>query len=130
MTFNRFLYSVLLIGLSSATAGAESKRDYLFDAGWRFHRGDAAGAEQPAFDDSGWRTLDLPHDWSIEDLPSLPKESTAEAAKRIVSGPFDSEAPGGMNTGFTVGGTGWYRKHFTLPKDAQNRVISIQFDGV
>jgi len=130
MTFYRFIYSLLVLGLSSAAVCAESKRDHLFDVGWRFHRGDAAGAEQPAFDDSGWRTLDLPHDWSIEDLPSLPKESTAEAAKRIVSGPFDSEAPGGQHTGFTVGGIGWYRKHFTLPENTESREISIQFDGV
>src|SRR6266403_550625 len=44
-------------------------RERLFDASWLFHRGDVAGAEQAAFDDTGWRKLDLPHDWSIEDAP-------------------------------------------------------------
>src|SRR3954447_19939824 len=37
-----------------------------FDQGWLFFRGDASGAEAPAFDDSSWRKLDVPHDWSIE----------------------------------------------------------------
>lgn len=45
-----------------------------FDDDWRFLRGDAPGGEQVAFDDSAWRTLDVPHDWSIEDLP--PKTDT------------------------------------------------------
>jgi len=46
-------------------------RDTLpFSDGWRFHRGDASGAEAPGFDDSTWRMLDVPHDWSIEDLPA------------------------------------------------------------
>ena len=49
---------------------AATARDQPFDADWRFLRGDAPGAEQTAFDDSQWRTLDIPHDWSIEDLPA------------------------------------------------------------
>ncbi len=40
-----------------------------FDSDWRFHRGGAQRAEVPEFDDSKWRSIDLPHDWSIEDLP-------------------------------------------------------------
>lgn len=51
---------------------AAEARDRLFDSDWRFHRGDVAGAEHARFDDSGWRLLDLPHDWSIEDLPPKP----------------------------------------------------------
>ena len=56
-----------VLGCMAVAIGAE--RDRAFDADWRFLRGDAPGAEQAAFDDSGWRTLDVPHDWSIEDLP-------------------------------------------------------------
>ena len=37
-----------------------------FDAGWKFLNADIPGAELSNFDDSAWRTLDLPHDWSIE----------------------------------------------------------------
>ena len=46
-----------------------TQRDRLFDANWLFHRGDAPGAEQPSFADADWRQLDLPHDWSVEDIP-------------------------------------------------------------
>jgi beta-galactosidase len=52
--------------------------DRSFDSDWRFLRADAPGAEAPAFDDSEWRLLDVPHDWSIEDLPPLEKSSVPE----------------------------------------------------
>jgi hypothetical protein len=60
---------LLLVQSGAALFAAATPRDQLFDADWRFLRGDASGAEQPAFNDSQWRTLDVPHDWSIEDLP-------------------------------------------------------------
>ncbi|HUP13635.1 MAG TPA: beta galactosidase jelly roll domain-containing protein, partial [Niastella sp.] len=88
-----------------------------FDADWRFHRGGAQRAEMPGFDDSKWRTVDLPHDWSIEDLPGTQT-------------PFDSNAIGQVSTGFTTGGTGWYRKTFAVPAAQKGKRIHIQFDGV
>ena len=112
----------------AATAGAlETAKASLFDFEWRFAKGDPGGAEAPGFDDRQWRLLDLPHDWSIEDLP-VP--TSGAPSSRVVSGPFDSEAPGGINSGFTVGGTGWYRKHFTVPEVWQGKVVMVQFDGV
>ena len=54
---------------ASSAAPAELKRENNFDREWRFLKGDAPGAENAAFNDSAWRTLDLPHDWSLEDLP-------------------------------------------------------------
>jgi len=254
--------------LGKATA-QEVKRDALFDSGWKFHRGNIAGAEKPDFDDKNWRMLDIPHDWSIEDLPvsfklqilpelnvtpgtwlfhkgddmkwknpelqdnhwekvtlpaswenhsgytqdkvygwyhkeiiipdslpgkdillgiggiddvdetyfngqligntgsfppnfvstwdiprkyRLPKELIkrdgknvlairvydeygggglySETKPRVISGSFDSDAPGGTNTGLTVGGIGWYRKHFKLPETMRDKVITVLFDGV
>jgi beta-galactosidase len=89
----------------------------LFDNNWRFHRGGAQSAEIPTFDDSNWRVVDLPHDWSIEDLPGT-------------NSPFDSNAISQVSTGFTTGGTGWYRKTFTIPVNLKGKRIHIQFDGV
>jgi beta-galactosidase len=89
----------------------------LFDFDWRFHRGGAQRAEMPEFDDSKWRKVDLPHDWSIEDLPGT-------------QSPFDPNAISQVSGGFTVGGTGWYRKTFSIPSDQKNKNILLQFDGV
>jgi len=89
----------------------------LFDFDWRFYRGGVQGAEMPGFDDSKWRRIDLPHDWSIEDLPGT-------------HSPFDPNAISQVSGGFTVGGTGWYRKTFTMGAEQKNKRIHIQFDGV
>jgi beta-galactosidase len=89
----------------------------LFDSDWRFHLGGAQGAEAPDFDDSQWRKLDLPHDWSIEDLNGT-------------KSPFNKEAISQVSGGFTTGGTGWYRKKFNVPLEAKGKRVLIQFDGV
>lgn len=102
---------------------SDSIRD--FDADWHFIRDSVAGAEQPRFDDSKWRVLDLPHDWSIEDLPM-------QAADQTI-GPFSKKSEGankGASTGHVVGGIGWYRKTFTLSSEDKNKIISIYFGGV
>ena len=80
------------------------------------------GAEIPSFNDDNWRILDLPHDWSIENLPNQ------EVGK--VVGPFSKESIGTTATGYTVGGTAWYRKTFTIAKDKRFNQTLINFDGV
>jgi beta-galactosidase len=89
----------------------------LFDNNWRFHKGGALSAEEPSFNDSGWRVIDLPHDWSIEDLPGT-------------DSPFNADAISQVNGGFTTGGTGWYRKTFTIPKELTDKQFIIMFEGV
>ncbi|MCX6328114.1 MAG: DUF4982 domain-containing protein [Bacteroidia bacterium] len=95
----------------------EGRSVILFDTGWRFYRGEVSGAEMEKFDDSAWRMLDLPHDWSIEDIPGT-------------NSPFDSNAIGGIDAGYLVGGTGWYRKTFYADSDIKRKVIHLQFDGI
>jgi beta-galactosidase len=122
--------------VTDAESEVVNQRDQSFDGGWRFFRGDAPGAELPGFDDTAWRRLDLPHDWSIEDLPPL-SESSGEGAiwggtlVPFRSGPFDRYlSEGKRDTGWFVGGTGWYRKRFTAGALGADRHIEIVFDGV
>ena len=100
----------------------DNARERLFDSDWLFHRGVKEGAESPVCDDKGWRKLDLPHDWSIEDVP--PSEDDQAV------GPFSRKSPGTFNTGYFMAGTGWYRKHFKLSKKDAGKQASILFDGV
>ncbi len=95
-------------------------RNNLFDEEWRFIKDSTITAEAPAYNDSKWRMVNLPHDWSIEDLPDQSDS---------VIGPFSAKSIGATATGYTVGGIGWYRKHFTLNNIADKKV-SIYFDGV
>ena len=86
-----------------------------FDRGWKFSRGDFPGAQMPEFSDSGWRALDLPHDWSIE-------------------GPFGEKEPSSFCGAYLPTGIGWYRKRFHLPDSYPNsykdKKLTIEFDGV
>ena len=105
-----------------------------FTDGWRFHRGDVSGAEAASFDDSAWRTLDVPHDWSIEDLPSAMDGSRgtiwSDGTNPLRVGPFDAfKSEGQISTGWTVGGTGWYRKSFQVPA-ATSESAELRFEGV
>jgi beta-galactosidase len=114
MMNHRTIATTLFMAAMTAQSLAQTS---LYDAGWRFHRGGAQGAETPSFADSGWRHVDLPHDWSIEDLPGT-------------QSPFDPNAISQVSGGFTVGGTGWYRKTFEVPADVRGRRVHLQFDGV
>src|SRR6266849_6030024 len=125
------------LNLTTGTShSVDAQREKRFDDCWRFRSGDYPGADNPTFDDVGWRKIDLPHDWSIEDLPSHP-ESTGEAAvwedcgcpEEV--GPFSrlrSEGKGA--TGWVLGGVGWYRKSFATPELVENGRVELLFDGV
>ena len=101
---------VLNMGVSADAETMSRNRVRLCEA-WQFNLGDVPGAEVPSFNDSAWRTLDLPHDWSIE-LP------------------FDGNVPDGYSVGYLPGGVGWYRKAFTVPESDRGKKVVIDFDGV
>lgn len=101
--------AVLTLHFLSCAEAADHRM--LFDEGWRFSRGDFANAQTAVFDDSSWRTLRLPHDWSIE-LPTKPS------------------APSGAGGGYFQTGVGWYRKHFSAPEQWENKQIWLEFGGV
>jgi beta-galactosidase len=101
----------LLIASGMCYASGSGRIVTPFDAGWRFFKGDAPGADAAAFDDARWRLLDVPHDWSIE-------------------GPFAASNRTGGAGGFLPAGIGWYRKHFALPKEYAGRRVFIEFDGI
>jgi beta-galactosidase len=108
-------------------------REQSLDPEWRFSRGDATGAEDTSFDDSKWRRVDLPHDWSIEDLVPA-SDATGQGTIWVGGntptriGPFDMALSGGQEaTGWVVGGTGWYRKHVPLPALDRHAQASMVF---
>jgi len=79
--------------LTGGVCGAQAMpRTQSFDDGWRFYRGDVSGAETPGFDDSAWRTVDTPHDWSIEDLPPLSPSEKADARLDLSRGTWRFKA--------------------------------------
>ncbi|MDH6303427.1 beta-galactosidase [Parabacteroides sp. PF5-5] len=96
-----------------ACTNEKSEREKIsFNKDWQFFlTDDTIDASNPALDDSGWRTLNLPHDWSIE-------------------ADFNPKYPARTGGGALPGGNGWYRKHFKLPESDKGKMVYIDFDGV
>lgn len=116
-------------------------QEYPFDHGWRFALGDASspakdfgrgteyfnyftkaasihntGPYAPAFDDSAWQPVQLPHDWVV-DLPYSPEASHSHGYKTV-------------GWAWPQQSVGWYRKHFTVPEGAREKGVSLRFDGI
>ena len=114
---------------TNQVAGPLGREVLSFDQGWRFHQGDipfpeikghgatygnakagnAPGAAATVFDDTGWRMVDLPHDWAVE-------------------GPFDKNA--NVSQGYRPRGIGWYRKSFKIDPSDRGKHLELQIDGV
>ncbi len=117
------LGAIIITGCKTSNFSSKTERNQTFNLEWKFIRDSIVGAEIPEYDDSGWRSVDLPHDWSIEDL------SGEDSEDKI--GPFSKNSPGnGNSTGHVIGGTGWYRKSFTLDKTDEGKTAILNFDGV
>ena len=106
-----FFTFVLLLLIFLTAFSAKPRKTENFGKGWKFILGDIQNGQGTNLDDSQWRTLDLPHDWSIE-------------------GTFSNENPATPGGGALPGGIGWYRKTFTLPRSEKGRCAFIDFDGV
>ena len=88
-----------------------NEREVSFNDNWRFYLGELNGAEAAVYNDSAWRNVDLPHDYSIDQG-------------------FTTAAPAEQESGYVLGGTGWYRKGFTLSEELADKKVSVEFDGV
>src|ERR1700722_6290768 len=113
----------------STQPAPETRQRLSLDRAWLFHEGDipfpavmgqdmsyngaksghAWGAAAPTYDDSSWKTVNLPHDWAVEQ-------------------PFDSKA--NLSQGYHARGMGWYRRYFRLDRADNGKHIELQFDGI
>jgi beta-galactosidase len=101
---------LVMAGLMACTTNNPRERT-SFNAGWKFSLAGNDDSRNGDFDDSGWRLLDLPHDWSIE-------------------GEFSADNPASPGGGALPGGIGWYRKTFSIESSKRNKLTYIEFDGI
>jgi beta-galactosidase len=120
---------------------ASLRERLLMDFGWRFHLGHADDPDKDfglgarrleptfaktgfflpvtseSFDDSGWQSIDLPHDWAVElpfkDAPRLPEHGAKPLGRE-----------------FPETSIGWYRRVFNLAAADAGKRIAVEFDGV
>ena len=105
------LFAIVTLLAIQAAANPRPQNTVTFNQDWRFHLGDVSDGQRIDLDDSSWRKLNLPHDWSIE-------------------GEFAEKNPAGTGGGALPGGTGWYRKSFIVPATAKGKLLFVDFDGV
>lgn len=110
----RRLVAALLMAIAAAPAWAEVRS---LSQDWRFHAGEATGAERSAFDDQAWLRVAVPHDFSIMD-------------KADGSPPFAANAISGQDSGYLPGGIGWYRRQLTLTPAEASRIVRLNFEAV
>ena len=108
-TFILSLVTIMLIKVNCVSGQPTDREVQNFNFDWKFYKGDVSNGQDPGLNDSEWRKLDLPHDWSIE----------ANFNKSYAS-----------STGYLPGGIGWYRKSFFIPANEINRKVFISFDGI
>ena len=118
-----WLFVFVFVSTILQAQNSSRSRTQSFDTDWSFKKDSvASGPEKPNFDASGWRKVDLPHDWSVEDLSNQTPDS--------IVGPFIKSSPGSTFDGFISGGKAWYRKTFLLNKENLGKTVYLQFDGI
>lgn len=110
-TFCAILPAAGTLRLANSASTSSPRQRQLFDHDWKFLLGDPPGAEAPSFDAASWRSLDLPHDWSIE-------------------GAIAANNPMGGSGGFFPSGVAWYRRTFAVPAAWSARRVSLEFEGI
>jgi beta-galactosidase len=105
------VFGAIFLFAAQLFAADSPRQKYSLDFGWKFTLGDPPLAEGAKFNDAAWRTLDVPHDWSIE-------------------GPWAESNSSGAAGGYATNGIGWYRKTIRLPEDWNGKRIFAEFDGV
>jgi beta-galactosidase len=107
-----FFFSIAILFYSCNQNKEQNPRERIrFTKEWKFALNDSEDFSASGIDDSGWRILNLPHDWSIE-------------------GNFSQDNPATPGGGALPGGIGWYRKTFKLPASDDGKLIFIDFDGI
>lgn len=99
----------VMLAVTSLQAKPQFGYAELFNNNWKFNLSDIKEGSSSTLDDSKWRKLDLPHDWSVEETLSPDKASCP---------------------GYLPGGIGWYRKSFTVPESEKSKKVFIYFEGV
>jgi beta-galactosidase len=109
-TFFLASLAIILLVTTNSCNKQEIRSRENFNSSWKFFLGDASNAMELKFDDSGWRLLNLPHDWSIE-------------------GEFKADNPATPGGGALPGGIGWYRKVFMIEEAEKDKLVFLEIDG-
>ena len=109
---------------NTPTPSSASRTDTCLKDGWRFHRGEADGAFMPVYDDSGWESVSVPHDWAITGPFSI--ENDLQHVQIVQNMETKASLKTGRTGGLPYVGVGWYRTEFNVPDGLKAELL---FDG-
>ncbi|HYW94294.1 MAG TPA: glycoside hydrolase family 2 TIM barrel-domain containing protein [Bacteroidales bacterium] len=121
IVFSLVLSTLFIVQGCNSHAKRNFERDKNFNNDWYFSESNPDGAESPDFDHSGWRKVDLPHDWSMDDF---------DRQDSVHFGPYLKTLNKGQDVGYLRGGTAWYRKSWVIPGKYINDQVILNFDGI
>ena len=116
----------MVLSLLAFVASSRAEEKTLFNFGWKFHAGDVPGAEALSFDDGKWRSVDLPHDFQIEQ----PWVAPGADERPDTSDPGANVKSRLSPRGFKEMGIGWYRKSFTPDEAWRGKRVLVDFEGI
>lgn len=120
------IFCAVMALLPAVAAGDASRIVETLNFDWRFHAGDAAGAERPGYDDSGWQVVTVPHDFQISQ-PWVAPEKGEKADNSDAASNVKSRL---SSRGFKEMGIGWYRKTITPDASWKGRRVVLDFEGI
>ncbi len=105
------LFVIVCTFMTTINVKSQVRKTENFNKNWKFNLGEIPNAQNPDLNDTQWRVLNLPHDWSVE-------------------GEFSKDNPATPGGGALPGGIGWYRKKFSVDEVDKNKLVFIEFDGI
>lgn len=127
MVSPRSLWILCSLVLLSFGLYAQNRTSYLLDRNWKFTRDDDSATIDPAYDDSKWQRVSIPHDWAIcgpfSEFNDLQKVAITQDGQK------EAQSHAGRTGGLPFVGIGWYRTSFEAPAFAKGKMATIIFDG-
>lgn len=121
--------AIFVLFLSHLPAfGQNARQEFTLEKDWRFTKGDFDGAQRIVFDDSGWETVTVPHDWAI--YGPFDRENDIQEVAVTQNGETTATVKTGRTGGLPYVGVGWYRNSFDVEDfDREGKRVSLVFDG-
>ena len=118
-----------LLGIAGflTSVSAQVRTEFLLEKGWKFTREDNPESVQPAFDDSQWQSVTVPHDWAIYGPFSSQNDKQHVAISQ--DGQKEAMEHAGRTGGLPFVGVGWYRTTLDIPQFTSGKKAFILFDG-
>ncbi len=119
---------VLLLGMATHTVARELRGEIVLSKNWKFSKGDFPEAAAPGFNDIGWESVTVPHDWAI--YGPFDRENDLQEVAVTQNGERVATVKTGRTGGLPYVGTGWYRTTFDVEGfDKATSNVTIKFDG-